>query len=41
VGRGHGLGLCQRGAAAMASEGKNFREILMHYFPNATLESLK
>jgi stage II sporulation protein D len=39
VGRGHGLGLCQRGAAGMAREGKSFREILMHYFPNATIES--
>ncbi len=40
VGRGHGLGLCQRGAAAMAREGKDFREILSHYFPNTTLESV-
>ncbi|HEX8927174.1 MAG TPA: SpoIID/LytB domain-containing protein [Terriglobales bacterium] len=34
---GHGLGLCQNGAAAMASDGKDFREILSHYFPNTTL----
>lgn len=40
VGRGHGLGLCQRGAVAMAREGKNFREILEHYFPNAELVSV-
>jgi SpoIID/LytB domain protein len=39
VGRGHGLGLCQRGAAGMAREGKRFREILMHYYPNAELKS--
>jgi stage II sporulation protein D len=39
VGRGHGLGLCQRGAAGMAREGKSFREILMHYYPNAELKS--
>jgi stage II sporulation protein D len=39
VGRGHGLGLCQRGAAAMAQEGKGFREILQHYFPNTELKS--
>ncbi len=40
VGRGHGLGLCQRGAAAMAKEGKNFREILAHYYPNTELVSV-
>jgi len=40
VGRGHGLGLCQRGAAAMAREGKSFREILAHYFPNAEIKSV-
>jgi stage II sporulation protein D len=40
VGRGHGLGLCQRGAAAMAREGKSFREILEHYFPNAEIKSV-
>jgi peptidoglycan hydrolase-like amidase len=37
VGQGHGIGLCQRGARAMAEEGGSFRQILSHYFPNATL----
>ena len=41
VGRGHGLGLCERGGAAMATEGKNFREILEHYYPNTTLISIE
>jgi peptidoglycan hydrolase-like amidase len=41
VGRGHGLGLCERGGAAMASEGKNFREILEHYYPNTALISIE
>jgi stage II sporulation protein D len=40
TGRGHGLGLCQRGAAAMAAEGRDFRAILAHYYPNTKLESL-
>lgn len=31
-GEGHGAGLCQRGAAAMAREGASAREILRHYF---------
>jgi peptidoglycan hydrolase-like amidase len=41
VGRGHGLGLCERGGAAMAREGKNFREILDHYYPNTRLTSIE
>jgi stage II sporulation protein D len=36
-GSGHGLGLCQQGASAMARDGASFREILAHYFPNTTL----
>lgn len=32
-GFGHGLGLCQEGAHAMASRGMNYRQILKHYFP--------
>jgi len=36
-GAGHGLGLCQKGAAAMAAEGAGFREILARFFPNTTL----
>ena len=37
TGQGHGIGLCQRGARAMAESGATFREILGHYFPNTTL----
>ena len=37
-GSGHGLGLCQQGASAMARDGASFREILAHYFPNTTPE---
>ncbi len=36
-GRGHGVGLCQVGAAAMAAAGMNFGGILSHYYPNTTL----
>ena len=37
VGRGwgHGVGLCQIGAAVMASEGRSYREILSHYYKGA------
>ena len=37
VGQGHGIGLCQTGSRAMATNGANFREILAHYYPNAVL----
>ena len=37
VGQGHGVGLCQRGARAMAEEGIDFRGIIDHYFPNTRL----
>jgi len=36
-GIGHGLGLCQLGAANMAARGAAFAEILTHYYPNTTL----
>jgi len=40
VGQGHGIGLCQRGARAMAQDGASFREIISHYFPNTALSNL-
>ena len=40
AGQGHGIGLCQRGAAAMARTGATFRQILAHYFPNTTITTL-
>jgi len=40
AGQGHGIGLCQRGAQAMAEEGSSYRQILNHYFPNAALVRL-
>ena len=38
-GIGHGIGLCQRGAASLAAGGMDFAAILRHYFPNTTLET--
>jgi stage II sporulation protein D len=40
VGRGHGIGLCQAGAKAMAEAGADFREILAHYYPNTVIITL-
>lgn len=37
VGWGHGVGLCQIGAAVMAAKGYTYREILKHYYPHTTL----
>lgn len=39
-GWGHGVGLCQIGAAVMGARGYGFREILSHYFPKAELVRL-
>jgi stage II sporulation protein D (peptidoglycan lytic transglycosylase) len=40
VGQGHGVGLCQAGANAMAREGAEFRQILLHYYPNTEIQQL-
>ena len=37
AGWGHGVGLCQIGAAAMGSRGYRYREILSHYYPGAEI----
>lgn len=39
-GWGHGVGLCQIGAAVMAAEGYDYRAILSHYFPHTHLAEL-
>jgi SpoIID/LytB domain protein len=38
AGWGHGVGLCQIGAAVMASKGRGYREILAHYYPGAEVQ---
>ncbi len=39
-GWGHGVGLCQIGAAHMAAEGKTWREILQFYYPGAKITKI-
>ena len=39
VGSGHGVGLCQAGAAEMGIEGKTYDEILSFYYPGTTLQA--
>ena len=38
AGWGHGVGLCQIGAAVMGEQGYSYREMLAHYFPETVLE---
>ncbi|MCJ7448194.1 MAG: SpoIID/LytB domain-containing protein [Bacteroidales bacterium] len=38
AGWGHGVGLCQIGAAVMGSKGYSYRQILNHYFRGSILE---
>ncbi|MDR1368949.1 MAG: SpoIID/LytB domain-containing protein [Dysgonamonadaceae bacterium] len=38
AGWGHGVGLCQIGAAIMGANGYSYREILTHYFPHAEIK---
>lgn len=38
AGWGHGVGLCQIGAAVMGDLGYNYREILLHYFNGASID---
>ena len=40
AGWGHGVGLCQIGAAVMGEKGYNYKEILLHYFINADINKL-
>lgn len=40
AGWGHGVGMCQIGAAVMAERGHQFDEILLHYFKNARLKKI-
>ena len=37
AGWGHGVGMCQVGAAVMALEGFDYREILAHYYPGTEI----
>ena len=40
AGWGHGAGLCQIGAAAMAAQGKAFTDILLHYYKDAEVTKI-
>lgn len=40
AGWGHGVGLCQIGAAVMGEQGYKYDEILLHYYINASIDTL-
>ena len=37
VGIGHGIGLCQRGASALATQGSDYHTLLAHFYPNTAV----
>ncbi len=40
AGWGHGVGLCQIGAAMMGEQGYNYSQILLHYYRNAEIKKI-
>ncbi|MDR1918863.1 MAG: SpoIID/LytB domain-containing protein [Tannerellaceae bacterium] len=38
AGWGHGVGLCQIGAAVMGAQGYDYKQILAHYYPGSQIE---
>ncbi|MGG6544915.1 UNVERIFIED_CONTAM: DUF4922 domain-containing protein [Prevotella sp. 15_C9] len=40
AGWGHGVGLCQIGAAVMGAKGYEYKEILLHYYRGASIEKI-
>ena len=40
AGGGHGVGLCQIGAAVMGERGYSYKEILLHYYPGAIIKQI-
>lgn len=41
VGYGHGVGMCQYGAKGMALKGKDYQEILRHYYTGIEINSME
>lgn len=41
IGYGHGVGLSQTGSNTLAKEGKNYKEIIEHFFKNIEIENIK
>ena len=40
VGYGHGVGMSQTGADSLAKEGKNYEEIIKHYYTGVKIEDM-
>lgn len=41
IGYGHGVGLSQTGSNTLAKEGKNYKEIINHFYQNIEIENIK
>jgi stage II sporulation protein D len=39
-GSGHGIGMCQNGAATMGEQGSSYKDILAYYYPNTRLATV-
>ena len=40
AGWGHGVGMCQIGAAVMGAKGYTYKDILLHYYQGASIEKI-
>lgn len=40
VGWGHGVGMCQSGSCNLANEGKNYIDIINHYYPDSEVKKI-
>ena len=40
VGNGHGVGMSQTGADSLAKQGKNFEEIIHHFYSNVEIKEI-
>lgn len=40
AGWGHGVGMCQDGICGLAEQGKNYINILQHYYPGVEIKKI-
>ena len=40
LGYGHGVGMSQTGADSLAKQGKNYEEIIKHYYTGVQIENM-
>ena len=40
IGYGHGVGMSQTGADSLAKQGKNYEEIIQHFYTNVKIQDI-